>query len=59
MLEGIIDSLDFSNLKKCIECIKGKQTNIKKVGTNMSLGVLKLIHTDICGPFPMTSWNGQ
>ena len=25
----------------------------------MSLGVLKLIHTDICGPFPTTSWNGQ
>ena len=25
----------------------------------MSLGVLKLIHTDICGPFPMTYWNGQ
>ena len=21
--------------------------------------VLQLIHTDICGPFPMVSWNGQ
>ena len=49
--EGILDSLNFSNLKSCIECIKGKQTNIRKIGANRSLGVLKLVHTDICGPF--------
>ena len=56
--EGILDSLDFENFKMCINCIKGKQTNIKKVGANKSSSVLELIHTDICGPFPIASWNG-
>ena len=59
MSEGILDSLNFSDLKICIECIKGKQTNVRKIGANRSSSVLELIHTDICGPFPMTSWNGQ
>ena len=26
----ILDSLDFANFKICIDCIKGKKTNIKK-----------------------------
>ena len=43
----------------CIDCINGKQTNIKKVGANRSSSVLELIHTDICGPFPIASWNCQ
>ena len=59
MLEGILDSLDFSDFKIYIECIKGKQTNIKKIGAKRSSNVLELIHTDICGPFPTASWNGQ
>ena len=25
----------------------------------MTTGILELIHTDICGPFPMVSWNDQ
>ena len=57
--EGILDSLNFSDLKICIECIKEKQTNVKKIGSNRSSGVLELIYTDIYGPFPMASWNGQ
>ena len=59
MSKGILDSLNFSNLKISIECVKGKQTNIKKIGANKSSGVLELVHIDICGPFPMVSWNGQ
>ena len=55
VLEGILDSLNFSDLKICIECIKGKQTNIRKIGANRSSGVLELTHTDICGPFPTAS----
>ena len=57
--KGILDSLNFLDLKICIECIKRKQTNVKKIGANKSSGVLELIHIDICGPFHMTSWNGQ
>ena len=40
----------------CIECIKGKQIKKRKLGAN---DVVELIHTNICGPFPIASWNGQ
>ncbi|RVW15878.1 Copia protein [Vitis vinifera] len=43
----------------CVECIKGKQTKTKKLGANRATDVLELIHTDICGPYPTASWNGQ
>ena len=59
MSEGIFSSLDFSEFEICIECIKGKQTDVKKVSANRSSNVLELIYTDICGPFPMTSWYFQ
>ncbi|RDX68108.1 hypothetical protein CR513_52937, partial [Mucuna pruriens] len=48
----ILEPLDLSNFKVCVECIKGKQTNIRK------LGCLRT-NINICGPFPTTSWNGQ
>ena len=57
--DGILDSLDFSDFDVCVECIKGKQTKVKRLGANRSSDVLELIHTDICGPFPTESWNGQ
>ncbi|KAL3613382.1 hypothetical protein CASFOL_042795 [Castilleja foliolosa] len=57
--KGIINSLDFSDLNVCVECIKGKQTKHKKLGAYRSMDVLELIHTDICEPFPTASWNGQ
>ena len=56
--EGILDPLDFSDFQVCIECIKGKQTNMRKKDANRCSDVLELIHTDLCGPFP-TPWNGQ
>ena len=59
MSEGILDSLDFSDFQVCIECIKGKEPNMRKNDTNRSSDVLELIHTDICGRFPTPSWNGQ
>jgi len=57
--KGILNLLDFTDFKICVECVKGKQTNIRKLGSNRSSGVLEVIHTDICGPFPIASWNGQ
>ncbi|RVX09023.1 Retrovirus-related Pol polyprotein from transposon TNT 1-94 [Vitis vinifera] len=57
--EGILDPLDFLDFQVCIECIKGKQTNMRKKNANRCSDVLELIHTDICGPFPTPSWNGQ
>jgi len=56
---GILDSIDFTSLDVCVECIKGKQTKSKKLGAFRATDVLELIHTDICGPFHTPSWNGQ
>ncbi|CAL9020349.1 unnamed protein product [Prunus brigantina] len=42
----------------CIECVKGKLTNLRKKGAIGSKGVLELIHTDICGPFPNPTHDG-
>lgn len=43
----------------CVNCIKEKQTNIRRFGVNKKLDVLELIHTNICGPFLKASRNGQ
>ena len=59
MLDEILDPLDLSDFEVCVECIKGKRTNIRKLGAERAKDVLELVHTDICGPFPTTSWNGQ
>ena len=59
MFDGILDPLDFVDFDTCVNCIKGKQTNVRRLGANRASDVLELIHTDICGPFPTTSWNGQ
>ena len=59
VLERILDPLDFLNFQVCIECIKGKQTNVRKKDANRCGDVLELIPTDICGPFPTLSWNEQ
>lgn len=55
MSEGVLNSLDFLDFGTCIECIKGKQKNIKKLGSYRTSDVLEVIYTDICGPFLMTS----
>ena len=59
MLNGIIHSLDSAGFQVCIECIKGKQTNVSRLGANKCSDVLELIYTNICKPFPPTPWNGQ
>ena len=57
--DEILDSLDMTYFQVCIECIKGKQIEKRKFGANRCTDVLELVHTDICGPFPIASWNGQ
>ena len=59
MSNQILDSIDFTNFTICVDCIKEKQTKNKRLGANRASKVLKRIHTDICGPFPKASWNGQ
>ena len=42
----------------CIECVKGKLTNLRKKGATRNEKVLEIIHTDICGPFPTQTHDG-
>jgi hypothetical protein len=54
----ILPSLEFSDLEQCRECIKGKYTKNIKKDAKRSIGILQIIHTDICGPFPVKSVDG-
>jgi hypothetical protein len=57
--DDILIPLDFSNSDYCIDCIKGKYAKqVKKGEAKRSTGVLEIIHTDICGPFPVKSVDG-
>ena len=48
--DGVLNTLDFADFKTCVDCIKGKQTNMSKKGANRSSSILEIIHTDICCP---------
>ena len=54
----ILPPLEFSDIEQCIECIKGKFLKQIKKDANRSAGILGIIHTDICGPFPVRSVDG-
>jgi hypothetical protein len=57
--DDILHPLDFSNSDYCIDCIKGKYTKqVKKGEAKRSAGILEIIHTDICGPFPIKYVDG-
>jgi hypothetical protein len=57
--DDILHPLDFSNLDYCINCIKGKYAkHVKKGEAKRSAGILEIIHTDICDPFPAKSMDG-
>jgi uncharacterized protein YuzB (UPF0349 family) len=54
--DDILHLLDFSNSDYCIDCIKEKYAKqVKKGEAKRSTRVLKIIHIDICGPFPVKS----
>ena len=59
MSDRILDPLDFIDFDVCVNCIKGKQKNIRILGANRTSDILELIHTDIYGSFPTAYWNGQ
>jgi hypothetical protein len=58
--EEILEPLDFTDLEKCIDCIKGKFVKkIKKDVAKQSASVLEIIYTDICGPFNVRTVDGS
>jgi hypothetical protein len=56
--ESILPSLEFSDFEQCIDCIKGKYVKKIKKNTKRSVGILEIIHTDICDSFPIASMDG-
>jgi hypothetical protein len=49
--EEILASLYFTDLDHCVDCIHEKYVkHIKNSGATRSLGVLEIIHTNICDP---------
>lgn len=55
----ILQALDFSDLEICVDCIKGKMTNCRKLGSTRNSKLLELIHTDLCGPFQVNTICGN
>ena len=47
----ILPPLELSDLEQCRECIKGKYVKKIKKNAKRSVGILLVIHTDICGQF--------
>jgi len=56
--ENILQPLDFTDLEHSVGCIKGKFAKTIKKAAKHSSRVLEIIHTDICGPFPVTTVDG-
>ena len=55
--EEVLSALDFTDFEKCLDCIKGKQTNKSKRGATRSKHLLEIIHTDI-HTFVVLIWMG-
>ena len=56
--KSILPPLQISDLEQCIDCIKGKYVKKIKKDAKRSAWILEIIHTDICGPFPVKSVDG-
>ncbi|TQD69871.1 hypothetical protein C1H46_044597 [Malus baccata] len=48
----LIPELNFTTATDCVDCVKGKMTNFRKLDAKRCHDLLEIIHTDICGPFP-------
>ncbi|KAM1015922.1 hypothetical protein ACFX2A_046661 [Malus domestica] len=55
----LIPKLDSAIVTECVDCLKGKMTNFRKLDAKRSKGLLEIIHTDICGPFPVKTICGN
>ena len=56
--KSIFPSLEFLDLEQYIDCIRGKYVKKIKKDAKWSVGILEIIHTDICGPFTVKSVHG-
>ena len=56
--KAILPPLEVLDLKQYIDCIKGKYVKKIKKDAKRNVGILEIVHTDICGPFLMKSVDG-
>jgi hypothetical protein len=56
--QSILPSLEFLDFDQCIDCNKGKYVKQIKKSAKRSAGILEIIHTDICDPFPIAFVDG-
>jgi hypothetical protein len=56
--ESILPPLEFLDFEQCIDCIKGKYAKQIKKNTKRSAWILEIIHTNICGLFPIAFMDG-
>ena len=57
--DEILQDLDFSDFDTCVECIKGKLTaKVRNAKVDRYTDLLRLIHTDIFGPFTPPTMGG-
>ena len=55
----ILPGLDFTDLNICVNCIKEKQTKYTKKWATRSTQLLEIMHTNICGPFDVNSFEKE
>ena len=56
--KSILSPLEFLDLEQCIDCIKEKYVKKIKKYVKRSVGILEIVHIDICGPFLVKSVDG-
>lgn len=63
MRSGMVTGINYdnNNYESCEVCVKGKQTRLPfpKKSQSRSEEILGLVHTDLCGPMPCSSFGGS
>ncbi|GKD93972.1 retrotransposon protein, putative, ty1-copia subclass [Tanacetum coccineum] len=58
--DGVLESFDFKSDDVCESCLLGKMTKSPFIGScERCEGLLDLVHTDLCGPFPYATKDGK
>ena len=58
--DEILSDLDFLDFDTSVDCIKGKlTTKIRNAKVNRCIEFLRIIHTNICGPFTPSVMGGH
>nr|GEW86644.1 retrotransposon protein, putative, Ty1-copia subclass [Tanacetum cinerariifolium] len=57
--DGLLDSTDIKSFEKCVSCMSGKMARkLYSHQVERATDLLRLIHTNVCGPFKIMSRQG-